>query len=236
MRERPMADILLVDDDRELCQLLSDYLQREGFIVRTAGDGLDGLHAATKTRPDLVICDIMMPGIDGLELLRQLRQESSVPVLMLTAKRGEADRIAGLELGADDYLPKPFSARELVARIRAILRRTSDAPTDSHDPSDDSTTIGDLTIDRARRRVTLSGNDVELTATEFDLLGWLLEYPGEAVDRRLLFQRVLGRDPSPEDRAVDMMVSRVRRKLGRHADGRLRIQSIRSVGYSYVLP
>jgi two-component system response regulator CpxR len=231
-----MSDVLLVDDDRELCELLTDYLQREGFTVRTAHDGLDGLHVATKAPPDLVVCDIMMPGIDGLELLRQLRQESAVPVLMLTAKRAETERIAGLELGADDYLPKPFSARELVARIRAILRRTSGEPAEYGGPTDEIVTIGDLTIDRARQRVTLSGSDVELTATELDLLCWLLERPGEAVDRRFLFQRVLGRDPSPEDRGVDMMVSRVRRKLGPHADGRLRIQAIRSVGYVYVLP
>jgi two-component system response regulator CpxR len=231
-----MADILVVDDDRELCELLTNYLQREGFAVRAAYDGLDGLHAATTARPDLVICDIMMPGIDGLELLRQLRQESSVPVLMLTAKRAEAERITGLELGADDYLPKPFSPRELVARIRAILRRTSDEARDDDSPSDESATVGDLTIDHARRQVTLSGQDVELTATELDLLGWLLERPGEAVDRRFLFQRVLGREPMSEDRAVDMMVSRIRRKLGPHADGRPRIQSVRAVGYVYVLP
>ncbi|MDX2198727.1 MAG: response regulator transcription factor [Phycisphaerae bacterium] len=231
-----MADILLVDDDRELCELLTDYLQREGFTVRIAHDGLDGLHTATRARPDLVVCDIMMPAMDGLELLRQLRQESSVPVLMLTAKRAEVDRIAGLELGADDYLPKPFSARELVARVRAILRRTCGEPTETDGPSDEITTIGDLTIDRARQRATRSGNQVELTATELDLLGWLLERAGETVDRRFLFQRVLGRDPSPDDRGVDMMVSRVRRKLGPHADGRLRILAVRSLGYVYVLP
>jgi two-component system response regulator CpxR len=231
-----MADILLVDDDREMCELLTDYLQREGFTVRTEYDGLDGLHTATKAKPDLVICDIMMPGIDGLELLRQLRQESSVPVLMLTAKRAETERIAGLELGADDYLPKPFSPRELVARIRAILRRSSGEPAAIDGPTAEITTIGDLSLDRARRRVTVSGRDIELTATEFDLLGWLLDRPGEAVDRRFLFQRVLGREPSPDDRGLDMMVSRVRRKLGPHADGRLRIQSVRSLGYVYVIP
>jgi two-component system response regulator CpxR len=231
-----MADILLVDDDRELCELLTDYLQREGFAVRAAYDGLNGLHTATKATPDLVICDIMMPGIDGLELLRQLREESSVPVLMLTAKRAESERIAGLELGADDYLPKPFSPRELVARIRAILRRTSGEARENDVPTDEVTTVGDLTIDRARRHVTLLGIEVELTATELDLLGWLLDRPGEAVDRRFLFQRVLGREPSPEDRGVDMMVSRIRRKLGPHVDGRPRIQSVRAVGYVYVLP
>ncbi len=231
-----MTDILLVDDDRELCELLTDFLQREGFVVRTAHNGLDGLHTATKAPPDLVVCDIMMPGIDGLELLRQLRRESTLPVLMLTAKRGETERIAGLELGADDYLPKPFSARELVARIRAILRRTSGCSTDQDPTSSAVTTIGDITLDRVRRRVTLAGEDVELSTTEFDLLSWLLERSGEAVDRRFLFQRVLGRDPSPEDRGVDMMISRVRRKLGPYPDGGPRIQSVRSVGYIYVLP
>jgi two-component system response regulator CpxR len=231
-----MADILLVDDDRELCELLTDYLQREGFTVRTAHDGLDGLHTATKARPDLVICDIMMPGIDGLQLLRELRQGSSVPVLMLTAKRAEAERIVGLELGADDYLPKPFSPRELVARIRAILRRSSGQPAETDAVTEEITTVGDLTIDRARRHVTVEDREVTLTATELELLGWLLVRPGEAVDRRFLFQRVLGREPSPEDRGLDMMVSRIRRKLGPHADGRSRIQSIRSLGYVYVLP
>jgi len=231
-----MTDILLIDDDRDLCELLTDYLQREGFVVRTAHDGHDGLHAATKARPDLVICDIMMPGIDGLTLLRQLRQESAVPVLMLTAKRGEAERVAGLDLGADDYLPKPFSTRELVARIRAILRRTSDTAHADVNSCDTVTIVGDLNFDRARQRVTCAGETVELTATELDLLGLLLDRPGEAVDRRFLFQRVLGREPHPEDRGLDMMVSRVRRKLGQHADGRQRIQSIRAVGYVYILP
>jgi two-component system response regulator CpxR len=231
-----MADILIVDDDRELCELLTEYLRGEGFAVRTANDGVDGLHTAMNAPPDLVICDIMMPGIDGLELLRQLRRESSIPVLMLTAKRADSERIAGLELGADDYLPKPFNSRELVARIRAILRRTSDIPAQSEGSEEELFTIGDLAFDRARRHVTVQGREVRLTATELDLLGSLLERPGEAVDRRILFQRVLGREPTPEDRGVDMMVSRVRRKVGRHPDGRPRIQSVRSVGYVYVLP
>lgn len=231
-----MPDILLVDDDRELCQLLTDYLRREGLAVRTAHDGVDGLHAATRARPDLVICDIMMPGMSGLELLRELRRESSVPVLMLTARRAESERIAGLELGADDYLSKPFSPRELVARIRAILRRSLGQQAEARAGGEETTRIGDLTIDLARRQVMVGDREVRLTATELDLLAWLLERPGEAVDRRFLLTRVLGREPTPEDRGLDMMVSRIRRKLGPHADGRPRIQSIRALGYTYALP
>lgn len=231
-----MPDILLVDDDRELCELLSIYLHREGFTVRTAHNGIDGLHTALKACPDLVVCDIMMPGLDGLQLLRELRKSNSVPFLILSAKRAESERIEGLELGADDYMPKPFSPRELVARIRAILRRSSGSHTASEAVAEDITTVGDLTIDRARQHVTINDRKVKLTATEIDLLGWLIDRAGEAVDRRFLVQRVLGRDPSPEDRGLDMMVSRVRRKLGPHADGRHRIQSIRSLGYAYVLP
>jgi len=178
----------------------------------------------------------MMPGIDGLQLLRELRKESSVPVLMLSAKRAETERIAGLELGADDYLPKPFSPRELVARIRAILRRSTGPPADSGSTGKDITTVGDLTIDRVRRHVSVDDRDAKLTTTEMDLLGLLLERTGDAVDRRFLFQRVLGREPTPEDRGLDMMISRIRRKLGPHADGRPRIQSVRSLGYVYVVP
>lgn len=231
-----MPDILLIDDDRELCELLSIYLHREGFTVRSAHNGIDGLHTATRACPDLVVCDIMMPGLDGLQLLRELRKSNSVPFLILSAKRAEIERIEGLELGADDYMPKPFSPRELVARIRAILRRSSGSHAASEAAAEGITTVGDLTIDRCRQHVNVKDRKVKLTATEIELLGWLIDRAGEAVDRRFLVQRVLGRDSSPEDRGLDMMVSRVRRKLGPHADGRLRIQSIRSLGYAYVLP
>ena len=231
-----MPDILLIDDDRELCGLLSEYLQREGFTVRAAHDGTYGLHTAAKASPDLVICDIMMPGIDGLQLLRELRRESSVPVLMLSAKRAEAERVAALELGADDYLPKPFSSRELVARVRAVLRRSASSDRQSESVGGKALSVGDITIDQARQRVAVGDRHIRLTSTEIELLCWLLDRSGEAVDRRFLFQRVLGREPTPEDRGLDMMISRVRRKLGPHADGRPRIQSIRSLGYAYVLP
>ena len=158
-----MPDILLVDDDRELCDLLTDYLQRDGFAVRAAHDGTDGLRTAMKARPDLVICDIMMPGIDGMQLLRELRKESSIPVLMLSAKRAESERIAGLELGADDYLPKPFSPRELVARVRAILRRSSTFETQADPIAEKTLSVGDLTIDRSRQQVTVGDRHIKLT-------------------------------------------------------------------------
>lgn len=231
-----MPDILIVDDDRELCELLSDYLQREGFAVRAAHDGMDGLHIATRACPDLIVCDIMMPGLNGLQLLRELRKESSVPVLILSAKRAEPERIAGLEVGADDYLPKPFSPRELIARIRAILRRSATTGHQNDSLSREVTTVGDLTIDRPRQRVTIDHRQIKLTTTEIDLLGWLVERAGVTLDRRFLSSRVLGREPSPEDRGLDMMVSRIRRKLGPHSDGRPRIQSVRSLGYAYVIP
>ncbi len=231
-----MPDILLVDDDRELCELLSDYLKQQGFTVRAVHNGIDGLHTATRASPDLVVCDIMMPGLDGLQVLRALRSHGSIPVLMLSAKRAESERIAGLELGADDYLSKPFSPPELVARIRAILRRAAGQVAGNDSITQDVVSVGDLSIDPPRQRVHIADQPIELTSTEIDLLACLVKRAGEAVDRRVLFQTVLGREPSPEDRGLDMMVSRVRRKLGLHADGRPRIRSIRSLGYTYVLP
>lgn len=231
-----MPDILLIDDDRELCQLVTDYLQREGFTVRTASNGADGLHTAANAPPDLVICDVMMPGMDGLDVLRKLREISQTPVLMLTAKRTESDRISGLELGADDFVPKPFSPRELVARIRAVLRRTSAVTLDAHGSEHAVLSVGDVSIDRSRRLVSVSDADVNLTATEFELLARLLERAGETLDRRSLIQMVLGREPTPEDRALDMTVSRIRSKIGPHPDGRSRIRSIRALGYVYVMP
>ena len=227
--------ILVVDDDLELCDLLTEFLQPEGFVVDTANTGPDGLDKALTGGYALVVLDVMLPSMGGFDLLRELRGQSDVPVLMLTAKGEEVDRIVGLEMGADDYLPKPFNARELLARIRAVVRRT---PEREPRVVDDAAPIvvGDVILDRGSRMVRRSGRVVELTAAEFGLLEVLLSEAGSVVTREDLTRRALGRRLSPYDRSIDVHISSLRKKLGTGEKDTERIRTIRGIGYQYALP
>jgi two-component system response regulator CpxR len=233
-----MDAILVIDDDRDLCDLLDEYLRPEGFDVETAYDGDKGLEKALTGKYSIIILDVMLPGRnDGYGVLKQIRSRASMPVLMLTARGDDVDRIAGLELGADDYLAKPFNPRELLARIRAILRRSG------HEAREISTgmpsvryRVGDVEMDTGTRRVARDGKPVDLTAVEFGLLEMLLLKAGRTVTREELTRMVLGRPLAPYDRSIDVHVSKLRKKLGPDCSGAERIKSIRGSGYIYVLP
>ncbi len=221
-----MTHILLVDDDTELTALLEDILTLEGFTVSQANDGIQGL-AAINEDIDLILLDIMMPKMNGMEMLKQLRLQWQTPVLMLTAKGEEVDRVIGLELGADDYLPKPFSDRELMARIRAILRRTQ-----PHKPQEETETPTPhgLKIFPGKQEAYYHDHLLELTTTEFSLLQYFLDHMGQSISKEDLSLEVLGKRLSPFDRAIDMHVSNLRKKLSEHSDQTL-IKTLRGKGY-----
>ena len=228
-----MDRILVIDDDVELCQLVGEYLRAEGFTIECVHDGESGLKKATNGEYLLVVLDVMLPGINGFEVLRRIRATSRLPVLLLTARGEDVDRIVGLEIGADDYLPKPFNPRELVARIRAVLRRTRG---DSGSPAaPDTVTVGDVELDPATRTVRLEGRPVDLTSVEFNLLEVLLREAGRVVPRERLVNAVLSRKFSPFDRSIDMHVSKVRKKLG-DTENDEHIKTVRGVGYIFARP
>ncbi len=219
--------ILIADDDTELCELLQEYFVQEGFDIRLAFDGEQALTECRRPGVDVMVLDIMMPRMNGIDVLRQLRKESELPVIMLTARGEDLDRIIGLELGADDYLAKPANPRELLARVRAILRR---AGSHSTTPVLD---VGDLSLNQSRRELHRDGRAVELTSTEFSILRLLLQRSGEVVEKKDLYLAALGREPVAYDRSVDMHVSNLRRKLGPAKDGSERIETVRGIGYQY---
>jgi DNA-binding response OmpR family regulator len=223
--------ILVIDDDTELCSLVSEYLRPEGFQVSCVHDGRTGLASALSGDYLIVVLDVMLPGMNGFDVLRKIRDSSRLPVLLLTARGEDVDRIVGLEIGADDYLPKPFNPRELVARIRAILRRTA-AKTETDVP--DVIHVGDVDLDPATRTVHHKGKPIELTSVEFGLLHVLLREAGRVVTREALVDEVLGRKFSPFDRSIDMHVSKVRKKLG-DSDSEEHIKTIRGAGYIFTL-
>ncbi len=228
--------LLVIDDDAELCQLLTEYLIPEGFEVDTTQDPQQGVERALSSDYSLVILDVMMPVLNGFEVLRRIRARSIAPVLMLTARGEEVDRIVGLEIGADDYLPKPFSPRELVARIRAILRRTTTpAEVSAGTPRIPRIVVEDVELDPGARTVRCKGQPVELTGVEFNLLEALLKAAGRVIQRVELSKTVLGRRWMPYDRSIDMHVSNLRRKLGTSIAGTERIKSVRGLGYVYTL-
>lgn len=231
-----MDRVLVVDDDVELCELVAEYLQSEGFEIEAVYSGDEGVERALAADYALVVLDVMLPGINGFEALRQIRAKSDVPVLMLTARGEDVDRIVGLEIGADDYLPKPFNPRELVARIHAILRRARPAAETLSPTAPDPIVVGDVEMDFGARRVLRDGEEVRLTAMEFDVLEVLLRSAGQVVSREDLVRRVLGRIYSPYDRSIDVHVSNLRKKLGHTVNGVERIKAIRQVGYLYALP
>ena len=230
-----MERLLVIDDDTELCELLNDYLGGEGFSVETIHHGGEGVEQALSSDYALIILDVMLPGMNGFDVLRKIREKSKVPIIMLTARGDDIDRIVGLELGADDYLPKPFNPRELVARIRAIQRRT-DEISPRRDKNRNELTVGDIVLCSASRTVKRAGENIELTSVEFTLLEVLLAKAGEVIEREQLVEQVLGRRLSAYDRSIDVHVSALRKKLGHYAGKTERIRTIRGVGYLYSLP
>jgi two-component system, OmpR family, response regulator CpxR len=227
--------ILVIDDDVELCALVGEYLEPEGFQIEAVYDGNRGLERAIGGNYRLIVLDVMLPGMNGFDVLRKIRNTSKIPVLLLTARGEDVDRIVGLEIGADDYLPKPFNPRELVARIRAILRRTQagekpapEIPEPLH--------VGDIHLDPATRIVLQNGAPVDLTSVEFNLLHVLLREAGRVVTREQLVDEVLSRKFSPFDRSIDMHVSKVRKKLGDTEGGSDHIKTVRGVGYIFAHP
>jgi two-component system response regulator CpxR len=227
--------ILIVDDDIELCELLSDYLSTEGFAVEAVHDGETGVERALSNDFGMIVLDVMLPRLSGFEVLRRIRMGSSVSVLMLTARGDEVDRIVGLEMGADDYLPKPFNPRELVARLRAILRRTM-SPLSGAETSSSLLEVGDVSVDPGARIVLCGEKPVEVTSVEFSLLEVLLRMAGKVISREDLSLQALGRSLNYQDRSIDVHVSSLRKKLGTLSDGNERIKSVRGVGYIYTCP
>lgn len=228
-----MSKVLIIDDDEELCDLVSEYLTVEGFETTAVHDGESGLERALSGEYDLAILDVMLPRINGFDVLRNLREKSGLPVMMLTARGDDMERIVGLEIGADDYLPKPFNPRELVARLRAILRRASSDDND-HPPAE-KIYVDDLELSASSRSVKRNGEELTVTSVEFDLLSALLREAGTVVKKEDLSENVLERRLSPYDRSLDMHISNVRKKLGPRADGSERIKTVRSVGYIYTV-
>jgi two-component system response regulator CpxR len=212
---------------------VQEYLTAEGFTLKAVHDGEHGLQQALTGEYSMVVLDVMLPGINGFEVLRRIRSVSKIPVLLLTARGEDVDRIVGLEIGADDYLPKPFNPRELVARIRAILRRTKPG---SSDGEPEILSVGDVELDPATRSVQRAGQPVDLTSVEFNLLEVLLREAGRVVTRERLVNAVLSRKFMPFDRSIDMHVSKVRRKLGDSEEDGDHIKTIRGVGYMFARP
>lgn len=229
-----MNKILLVDDDRELTSLLKELLEMEGFHITVASDGEQALNLLDSSI-DLLLLDIMMPRKNGIDTLKELRQQHKTPVIMLTARGSELDRVLGLELGADDYLPKPFNDRELIARIRAILRRSNWSEQQQHNDSNVSTLAVDgLRLNPGRQEASFDGTILELTGTEFTLLYLLAQHLGQVVSREHLSQEVLGKRLTPFDRAIDMHISNLRRKLPARLDGHAWFKTLRGRGYLMV--
>jgi two-component system response regulator CpxR len=229
-----MNKILIIDDDEELCELVSEYLTVEGFQTEAVHEGDEGLKRAASGEYDLAILDVMLPKMNGFEVLRNLRETSKIPVLMLTARGDDMERIVGLEIGADDYLPKPFNPRELVARLRAVLRRVQ-VPEEEASGAPEKLHVDDLDISTSSRSAKINGQEVNLTSIEFDLLVVLLGEAGKIVKKEDLSEKVLERKLSPFDRSLDMHISNLRKKLGVRNDGGERIKTIRSVGYIYTV-
>ncbi len=227
-----MPRVLLVDDDIELSDLLREYLQQEGFDTDAVHDGEAGVARALDGSYDIVVLDVMMPRLDGVEALRRIRLASRVPVLMLTAKGDDVDRIVGLELGADDYVPKPCTPRELAARLRAILRRVRSGDNGS---ADESLTVGPLSLWPGRRRAQWRDEALALTSTEFSLLEVLARQAGRIVGKSELSEQALGRPLARFDRSIDVHVSSLRQKLGQRDDGRSWIETVRGRGYQFLL-
>jgi two-component system response regulator CpxR len=227
-----MNRILLVDDDVGLSELLTQLLEMEGFAVNQAYDGQEGLTKALQTDFDLILLDVMLPQLGGFEVLKGIRKRKQTPVLMLTARGDEIDRVIGLEIGADDYLPKPFNDRELIARIRAILRRAANV--EQEQSTNDAVQVGDLRLDPKRQEVYCNEQLIILTSTEFSLLLNLVANSGELVTKDSLSESVLGKKLMPFDRSLDMHLSNLRKKLPERKDSRARVKTLRGKGYIWI--
>lgn len=223
------AMVLVVDDEPKIRDVVGEYLRRDGYVVRTASTGAEALELTRLHRPDLILLDMGLPDADGMDLARALRAHAAIPIVFLTARAGEDDRVAGLRSGADDYVVKPFSPRELVARVGAVLRRTAV-------PAAASYGAGELSVDAESREVTVAGTPVELTRTEFDLLGVLAERPGRVLSRAELLARVQGYDFAGYDRTIDAHVKNLRRKLGDDPRRPRWILTTPGVGYKFGVP
>ncbi len=224
-----MKTILVVDDEPQIAGIVSDYLRLAGFDVIVAADGVRALQVARGRHPDLVVLDLGLPGLDGLEVARNLRRESEVPIIMLTARVEEDDRLRGLEIGADDYVTKPFSPRELVARVRAVLRRSEGRHIDG-----DLLRVADLAIDVARMSVRRGDEPIDLTPTEFQLLAALARHPGRVLTRAQLLDAARGADAEAYERAVDSHVKNIRRKLERDPHAPRYLETVYGIGYRLV--
>lgn len=224
-----MKKVLLIDDDRKHSELLTAYLKQFGIVLDCAGDAEEGLLKLARNEPDLLLLDVMLPGRDGFEVCREVRKTSSIPIIMLTARGDVYDRISGLEIGADDYVPKPFEPRELVARIQTILRRL-DGPGATHQEM----RFQGLQIDRPSRKVTVDGDQVDLTSMEFELLVLLAQRAGKKVSRDEILNQLRGIDAAILTRSVDIMVSRLRNKLGDSVKPPRFIETVWGMGYSFV--
>jgi two-component system response regulator CpxR len=222
------SHLLLIDDDLPLAKLIAEYCEPLGLSVASAATGEEGVYQSQQKRFLLIILDVMLPGMDGFEVLKRIRQRSNTPVLMLTTRGATRDRVQGLQSGADDYLPKPFQPEELIARVQSILRRAYPKPRAVR------LVAGDLDLDESRRSVTQGGNPIELTGAEFELLRLLMEQPGTPLAREELVPQIFDRDAQGLDRSIDNLASNLRRKLGQYPDGSERIKSVRNVGYTYV--
>jgi DNA-binding response OmpR family regulator len=221
-----MQTILVVEDERQIAEIAGDYLRRAGFAVTIASHGGRALELARARRPDLIVLDLGLPGVDGLDVATTLRRESNVPIIMLTARVEESDRLRGLELGADDYITKPFSPRELVARVQAVLRRAMrpEAPVDR-------LSVGDLILDLPRLKVSRAGEPIDLTATEFQLLAMMARQPGRVFTRAQLLDTVRGKDGDAFDRAIDAHIKNIRRKIERDPRDPQYIETVYGIGY-----
>ena len=219
----PEQPVLLIEDEESIASFVAMYLEKEGFAVVSAVTGAAGLALAREKQPRVILLDLMLPDIDGFEICRQLRQESEVPIIMLTARDASTDKVLGLELGADDYITKPFDPRELVARVKSLLRRSEVMANGADAPL----SVGPLTLDPGRREVTISGEEVKLTAREFVLLHFMIVNRGLALSRQQLLERVWGYEFFGDTRTVDVHINQVRKKLG----DSVRIETVRSIGY-----
>jgi len=228
--------VLVIDDDRKLCRLIRDYLEPMGYAVLAAHTGPDGVEKATGESWHAVILDVMLPGLDGFEVLKRIRAKSDVPVLMLTARGEEADRIVGLEIGADDYLPKTFSTRELLARLRAVSRRASRVASTDDDESPPEIVVGKLRINPAARVALLGDQLLALTPVEFDLLASLARAPGRVKTREQLLEEIRARNYDVFDRSIDVHISALRKKLGDDPQTPRFIRTLRSAGYMLINP
>ena len=226
------GDILLIDDDARLVEMLGGYLRGRGYAVETRADGETGLEAARRGAYDAIILDLMLPGLDGLDVCRRLRAESNVPILMLTARGDDLDRIVGLELGADDYLPKPFNPRELLARLSAILRRTQVRGV----PATELLQVGPLSLDRSAREVRVRGERRELTGRQFDLLVFLAERAGRVQSREAILDALKGEEWDNVDRSIDVHVSRIRQAIEDDPKHPRLVQTVRGAGYVLSVP